>query len=204
MERIGGRRGQPIAASRPKAARAADFGHPLPAGLLGRQAATPWRDRLFRKLRLGLMAGDPSPASVGEHLEEFIVILARAAALPGGLARYHLSHDLHLAPPPLRSAVRGGVGTPCSALRLPVSPAPLPLCALPSSASRISTVAVHGSALPCPLPVSMSARNGPATLTSGPRFRKLGACSGANLIASSWKPRFRRMSSSRTSRAARL
>jgi len=86
-----------------------------------------------------LMAGDPSPESVGEHLEEFVVVLAGAAPLPRGLARHHFSHDLHLAPPPLRSAVRGGVGTPCSALRLPVSPfppsslAPQPPCSLPSA-----------------------------------------------------------------------
>lgn len=62
MGRIGRRRGQPIVAFRPKAARAADFGHPLPAGLPGRQPATLWQDRLFRKLRLGvILAGRPSP-----------------------------------------------------------------------------------------------------------------------------------------------
>ena len=40
-----------------------------------------------------MMAGDPSPESVGEHLEEFVILLAGAAALPGGLGREHFAQD---------------------------------------------------------------------------------------------------------------
>ena len=47
---------------------------------------------------MGLMAGDPSPESVGEHLEEFVILLAGAAALPGGLAGDHLPDHLRLLP----------------------------------------------------------------------------------------------------------
>ena len=80
------------------------------------------------------MLGDPLAHSLRQHLQEFIVVLAGAPALPRRFARHHFSHDLHLAPPPLRSAVRGGVGTLCSALGAP-SPRfpPAPVLPRPSA-----------------------------------------------------------------------
>ena len=42
---------------------------------------------------LGVMVGDPRPESVGEHLQQFIVVLAGAAVLPRGLGRRHFTYD---------------------------------------------------------------------------------------------------------------
>jgi len=42
---------------------------------------------------LGVMVGDPRPESVGEHLQQFIVVLAGAAALPHRLTRRHFTYD---------------------------------------------------------------------------------------------------------------
>ena len=42
------------------------------------------------------MVGEPCPESVGQKLEQFIVVLAGAAALPGGLARRHFTQHSRL------------------------------------------------------------------------------------------------------------
>jgi hypothetical protein len=39
------------------------------------------------------MVGDPRPESVGQELEQLVVVLTRTAALPGGLGRHHFSQD---------------------------------------------------------------------------------------------------------------
>jgi len=37
------------------------------------------------------MLGDPLPYSLRQHVQEFVVVLAGATALPGGLGRHHLT-----------------------------------------------------------------------------------------------------------------
>ena len=39
-----------------------------------------------------MVAGNPVPEAIGEHLEQLVIVLAGAAALPGGLGRDHLTH----------------------------------------------------------------------------------------------------------------
>ena len=38
-----------------------------------------------------MVAGNPVPEAIGEHLEQLVIVLAGAAPLPGGLARDHFS-----------------------------------------------------------------------------------------------------------------
>ena len=47
---------------------------------------------------VGLMVGEPLSQALGQELEQFVVVLAGAAALPGGLAGDHPPDHLRLLP----------------------------------------------------------------------------------------------------------
>ena len=88
---------------------------------------------------VGLMVGEPLSQALGQKLEQFVIILAGAVALPGGLGRHHFSQ--HLRTRALvggssrfkvrRSRLRSALSAPFP--RLPEapglpSPAPMPAC----------------------------------------------------------------------------
>ena len=99
------------------------------------------------------MVGEPCPESVGQKLEQLVVVLAGAAALPRGLGRDQLPDHSRLSAHPdsdfrqrQRTSIPIPVGFRLSALRLPVSPQ-LPcspaFCFLP----HVSRFTFHVSAL---------------------------------------------------------
>ena len=151
------------------------------------------------------MAGDPRPESVGQELEQLVVVLAGTAPLPGGLGRRYFSQHSRLSalgasrqrfptatanlyPYPCRLS---SLGSPSP--RFP--PAPL-LPSLLLSASRFplhvsrlgSRLSTRISAVPVQLGTPLSRRSvgvrggfGSLTSKSSTPFRAAGAMSATNL-----------------------